>query len=74
MIIPHNFRVRTDFLESDVGFKSQPSFTPLFELSREGRLAALQRPEFRAELARELEAASDPRGGVPRGSWRSPDQ
>lgn len=67
MIIPHNFRVRTDFRDSDVGFKSQPSFTPLFDLAPEERLIALQQPEFRAELARRLDAASDPRAVAFRG-------
>jgi N-acyl-D-aspartate/D-glutamate deacylase len=56
MIIPHNFRVRTDFLDSDTGFRSQPSFRPLFARSRDERWRALQQPEVRAELARGLEA------------------
>jgi N-acyl-D-aspartate/D-glutamate deacylase len=56
MMIPHNFRVRTDFLESDTGFRSQPSFRPIFAMSRDERLHALQQPEVRDELARGLEA------------------
>ena len=56
MIIPHNFRVRTDFLDSDTGFRSQPSFRALFARSREERVRALRDPEMRTDLARGLEA------------------
>jgi len=56
MMIPHNFRVRTDFLDSDTGFRSQPSFRPIFAMARDERLRALQQPDVRAELARDLEA------------------
>lgn len=59
MIIPHNFRVRTDFLESDVGFRSQPAFVPIFELPTEERLEALRRPEVRAELRSKMENGTD---------------
>ena len=58
MIIPHNFRVRTDFLDSDTGFRSQPSFRSIFAMSRDERVQALQQPEVRAELACGLEADS----------------
>ncbi|MGI9431134.1 MAG: N-acyl-D-amino-acid deacylase family protein [Myxococcota bacterium] len=54
MMIPHNFRVRTDFLDSDVGFRSVPGFERLFELDVDGRVAALSDPASRAELARNL--------------------
>ena len=56
MIIPHNFRVRTDFLDSDTGFRSQPSFRPIFAMPRDERWHALQEPEVRAEVARDLDA------------------
>jgi N-acyl-D-aspartate/D-glutamate deacylase len=59
MIIPHNFRVRTDFLDSDVGFRSQTSFRELFTHAPEERLLALQRPDVRAELAAGLERATE---------------
>jgi N-acyl-D-aspartate/D-glutamate deacylase len=54
MLIPHNFRVRTDFLESDVGFRSIPGFERLFELDVDARVAALADPAVRAQLARSL--------------------
>ena len=57
MIIPHNFRVRTDFLDSDVGFRSVPGFERLFELDVNGRIAALTDPTFRAELSKSLSEA-----------------
>ena len=59
MIIPHNFRVRTDFLESDVGFRSVPGFERLFALEPDARIEALAEPAFRAELARCLAGASE---------------
>jgi N-acyl-D-aspartate/D-glutamate deacylase len=59
MMIPHNFRVRTDFLESDVGFRSQPAFVPVFELPAEARLVALRNPELRAELRSTMENGTD---------------
>jgi N-acyl-D-aspartate/D-glutamate deacylase len=52
MLIPHNFRVRTDFLESDVGFRSIPGFDRLFALEPEARVAALADPAFRAQLTK----------------------
>jgi N-acyl-D-aspartate/D-glutamate deacylase len=55
MIIPHNFRVRTDFLDSDTGFRSQPSFRELFTLARDERWRVLRQPEMRAALERGLE-------------------
>ena len=58
MIIPHNFRVRTDFLDSDTGFRSQPSFRALFTVERDERCHALEQPDVRAELARGLDADS----------------
>ena len=62
MIIPHNFRVRTDFLDSDTGFRSQPSFRPLVH-------AAARRTVARAAAAggagRASRATSTP---TPRGT------
>jgi N-acyl-D-aspartate/D-glutamate deacylase len=51
MVIPHNFRVRTDFLESDVGFRTIPAFGPLFDLPIPERLSALRSERLRADLA-----------------------
>ncbi|MCU1457239.1 MAG: aminoacylase [Actinomycetia bacterium] len=59
MMVPHNFRVRTDFLDSDTGFRSQPGFARLFELDPGSRHAALQEPRMRAELLANFEAATD---------------
>jgi N-acyl-D-aspartate/D-glutamate deacylase len=50
MMIPHNFRVRTDFLESDVGFRMLPGFEGLFQLPPGERVAAIKDPSVRAEL------------------------
>lgn len=58
MIIPHNFRVRTDFRESDVGFRSLPGFDLLFRLPKEERVAALASAEVRASLAASLADAA----------------
>jgi len=58
MIIPHNFRVRTDFLDSDVGFRSLPGFARLFDLPPPDRARALADPAFRALLAASLEGAA----------------
>ena len=57
MMIPHNFRVRTDFLESDVGFRSLPEFEGLFELAPSARVAALADPDVRRRLHESLEHA-----------------
>ncbi|HSS09918.1 MAG TPA: amidohydrolase family protein [Acidimicrobiales bacterium] len=57
MIIPHNFRVRTDFLESDVGFRSVPGFEELFDLPPAERLRAIADPSVRARLHHSLEKA-----------------
>jgi N-acyl-D-aspartate/D-glutamate deacylase len=57
MMIPHNFRVRTDFLESDVGFRSLPAFEGLFDLPRAARVAALADPAVRRRLHESLEHA-----------------
>ena len=57
MMIPHNFRVRTDFLESDVGFRSLPAFEGLFELAPAARVAALTDPAVRRRLHESLEHA-----------------
>jgi len=57
MMIPHNFRVRTDFLESDVGFRSLPEFAGLFELAPAARVAALADPDVRRRLHESLEHA-----------------
>ncbi len=58
MIIPHNFRVRTDFAESDVGFRTQPGFAELFDLPQSERIATMQRPEVREKLLRSLDDSS----------------
>jgi N-acyl-D-aspartate/D-glutamate deacylase len=58
MIIPHNFRVRTDFLDSDVGFRSLPGFAKLFELPYAARVAALADPAFRGRLVASLDDAA----------------
>jgi N-acyl-D-aspartate/D-glutamate deacylase len=57
MMIPHNFRVRTDFLESDVGFRSIPGFEELFDLPPAARVAAIADPSVRARLRRSLDEA-----------------
>lgn len=57
MIIPHNFRVRTDFLESDVGFRSLEGFDALFRLPEEERIRALASSEVRAGLVASLSEA-----------------
>ena len=59
MMIPHNFRVRTDFLDSDVGFHSLPGFAPLFELPYADRITALRDANFRARLAASLDGAAE---------------
>jgi len=59
MMIPHNFRVRTDFLDSDVGFHSLPGFAPLFELPYAHRITALADANFRARLAASLDGAAE---------------
>ncbi|MHB1584617.1 MAG: N-acyl-D-amino-acid deacylase family protein [Acidimicrobiales bacterium] len=58
MVIPHNFRVRTDFRESDVGFRSLPGFEDLFRRPEEERVAALADAEVRASLVASLAAAA----------------
>jgi N-acyl-D-aspartate/D-glutamate deacylase len=57
MMIPHNFRVRTDFLESDVGFRSLPAFEGLFDLAPAARIRALADPAMRRRLHESLEHA-----------------
>jgi N-acyl-D-aspartate/D-glutamate deacylase len=57
MMIPHNFRVRTDFLESDVGFRMLPGFDELFELSPAERVGAIKDPAVRAGLRASLDNA-----------------
>ncbi len=57
MVIPHNFRVRTDFVDSDVGFRTVPAFGPLFDLPIAERLSALRSDQVRRDLAASLEAA-----------------
>ena len=59
MMIPHNFRVRTDFLESDVGFRSLPEFEGLFELAPAARVAALADPDVRRRLHDESGTGAD---------------
>ncbi len=58
MIIPHNFRVRTDLLDSDVGFRTQPGFERLFEAPPPERLALLTNHELRQDLKRQLAAST----------------
>ncbi len=50
MIVPHNFRVRTDFLDSDVGFRPITAFDEVFSLDVDGRIRALSDPSLRARL------------------------
>ncbi|HVM66477.1 MAG TPA: amidohydrolase family protein, partial [Acidimicrobiales bacterium] len=50
MIVPHNFRVRTDFLDSDVGFRPIGAFDEVFGLDVGGRVRALSDPGVRARL------------------------
>jgi N-acyl-D-aspartate/D-glutamate deacylase len=50
MIVPHNFRVRTDFLDSDVGFRPIAAFNDLFRLDIDGRVRALSDPDVRTGL------------------------
>jgi N-acyl-D-aspartate/D-glutamate deacylase len=57
MMIPHNFRVRTDLAESDVGFRSLPAFDRLFDLSPPTRLRALADPDVRRQLHQSLDEA-----------------
>ena len=52
MIVPHNFRVRTDFLDSDVGFRPIAAFDPIFRLDVEGRIRALGDPAVRTGLVK----------------------
>jgi N-acyl-D-aspartate/D-glutamate deacylase len=54
MMIPHNFRVRTDLLESDVGFRSLPEFESLFDLAPSARIRALADPDVRRRLHESL--------------------
>ena len=54
MMIPHNFRVRTDLLESDVGFRSLPEFETLFDLAPSARIRALADPAVRRRLHESL--------------------
>jgi N-acyl-D-aspartate/D-glutamate deacylase len=55
MIVPHNFRVRTDFLDSDVGFRPIAAFDDVFALDVEGRVRALSDPGVRAGLVRAVQ-------------------
>jgi N-acyl-D-aspartate/D-glutamate deacylase len=57
MIIPHNFRVRTDLLQSDVGFRSVPGFDWLFQLPPAERRATLAEPAGRERLRRAMREA-----------------
>jgi len=50
MIVPHNFRVRTDFLDSDVGFRPIAALNDLFRLDVDGRVRAMADPNVRARL------------------------
>ena len=54
MMIPHNFRVRTDLAESDVGFRSLPGFEKLFDLAPAARVKALADPDVRRRLHESL--------------------
>jgi N-acyl-D-aspartate/D-glutamate deacylase len=55
MIIPHNFRVRTDFLDSDVGFRAIAAFDDVFAMDVEGRVRALSDSSVRAALAKAVQ-------------------
>jgi N-acyl-D-aspartate/D-glutamate deacylase len=57
MMIPHNFRVRTDFAESDVGFRALPVFESLFDLAPAARVRALASPDVRRALHESLDHA-----------------
>ena len=59
MMIPHNFRVRTDLLQSDVGFRTQPGFEGLFDLPPAERLAKLKSPDVRADLKSQLDGSEE---------------
>ena len=54
-IIPHNFRIRIDLLESDIGFRNTPEFAPLYEMAYPERIAALRDPEWRGRLIAVIE-------------------
>jgi len=54
MIVPHNFRVRTDFLDSDVGFRPIAAFDDVFRADVEGRVRALSDPDVRSRLAKAM--------------------
>ena len=54
MAIPHNFRVRTDFLDSDVGFRPIAAFNDVFRLDVEGRIRALSDPDMRTAIAKAM--------------------
>jgi N-acyl-D-aspartate/D-glutamate deacylase len=49
-IIPHNFRVRIDLLESDIGFRNTIGCEFLYELDYPARIEALKDPATRARL------------------------
>ncbi len=55
MIVPHNFRVRTDFLDSDVGFRPIAAFDDLFAKDVDGRVRHLSDPAVRASLVKAVE-------------------
>jgi N-acyl-D-aspartate/D-glutamate deacylase len=55
-IIPHNFRIRIDLLESDIGFRNTPEFAPLYELDYPARIAALRDPAWRGKLIAVIES------------------
>ena len=54
MIVPHNFRVRTDFLDSDVGFRPIAAFDEVFASDVDGRVRALSDPDVRSRLAKAM--------------------
>jgi N-acyl-D-aspartate/D-glutamate deacylase len=54
MLIPHNFRVRTDFLDSDVGFRSIAAFEDIFRRDVDGRVRALSDPDVRVTLVKAM--------------------
>jgi N-acyl-D-aspartate/D-glutamate deacylase len=49
-IIPHNFRVRIDLLESDIGFRNTVGYGFLYEMDYAARIEALKDPATRAKL------------------------
>jgi len=58
-IIPHNFRVRIDLLESDTGFRNTVGYAFLYEMDYPARIEALKDPAIRARLIKIIEDLPD---------------